>query len=89
MHSENRRADGCDTDKTFRFLDALRLILPATILGEIRSGIVKPARRTHQWLSEGELAATGISPGTLSMSVGIENTKISEEDLGQQLEACH
>jgi cystathionine beta-lyase/cystathionine gamma-synthase len=84
----------CDKDgdkarrKAFRFLDALRLILPATTLGDIYSLIVNPARTTHHWLSEEELAAIGISPGTFRMSVGIENIEDLKQDLDQALRAC-
>ena len=78
----------CGKDKAFRFLDSLRLILPATTLGDIYSLIVNPARTTHHWLSVEELAAIGISPGTFRMSVGIENVEDLKEDLDQALKAC-
>jgi cystathionine gamma-synthase/methionine-gamma-lyase len=78
----------CDKEKAFRFLDALRLILPATTLGDIYSLIVNPARTTHHWLDEEELAAIGISPGTFRMSVGVENVEDLKEDLDQALTAC-
>jgi cystathionine gamma-synthase/methionine-gamma-lyase len=78
----------CDKDKAFRFLDALNLILPATTLGDIYSLIVNPARTTHHWLEEGELAAIGISAGTFRMSVGIESIEDLKEDLDQALKAC-
>jgi cystathionine beta-lyase/cystathionine gamma-synthase len=78
----------CDKDKAFRFLDALKLILPATTLGDIYSLIVNPARTTHHWLTEEELAAIGISPGTFRMSVGIENVEDLKEDLDQALKTC-
>jgi cystathionine beta-lyase/cystathionine gamma-synthase len=78
----------CDKDKAFRFLDSLKLILPATTLGDIYSLIVNPARTTHHWLSEEELTAIGISPGTFRMSVGIENIGDLKDDLDQALKAC-
>ena len=78
----------CDKDKAFRFLDSLKLVLPATTLGDIYSLIVNPARTTHHWLSEEELATIGISPGTFRMSVGIENVEDLKEDLDQALRAC-
>jgi cystathionine beta-lyase/cystathionine gamma-synthase len=78
----------CDKAKSFRFLEALRLILPATTLGDIYSLIVNPARTTHHWLSDEELAAIGIRPGTFRMSVGIENVEDLKEDLDQALKAC-
>jgi cystathionine beta-lyase/cystathionine gamma-synthase len=78
----------CDKDKAFRFLDALGLILPATTLGDVYSIIVNPARTTHHWLSDEDLAEIGISPGTFRMSVGIENVEDLIEDLDQALKAC-
>jgi cystathionine beta-lyase/cystathionine gamma-synthase len=78
----------CDKDRAFRFLDSLRIILPATTLGDIYSLIVNPARTTHHWLSDEELAAIGISPGTFRMSVGIENIEDLKEDLDQALKTC-
>jgi cystathionine gamma-synthase/methionine-gamma-lyase len=78
----------CDKDKAFRFLDALNLILPATTLGDVYSLIVNPARTTHHWLEESELAAIGIGLGTFRMSVGIENIEDLKEDLDQALKAC-
>jgi cystathionine gamma-synthase/methionine-gamma-lyase len=78
----------CDKDKAFRFLDALRIVLPATTLGDVYSLIVNPARTTHHWLSDGELAAIGISAGTFRMSVGIEHVEDLKKDLDQALKAC-
>ena len=78
----------CGKDKAFRFLESLKLILPATTLGDIYSLVVNPARTTHHWLSEEELAVIGISPGTFRMSVGIENAEDIKEDLDQALKTC-
>ncbi len=78
----------CDQAQAFRFLDALRLVLPATTLGDIYSLIVNPARTTHHWLGEDQLAAIGISAGTFRMSVGIEHAEDIMEDLDQALRAC-
>jgi cystathionine beta-lyase/cystathionine gamma-synthase len=79
----------CDTkESVFRFLDALQVILPATSLGDVYSLIVNPARSTHNWLSEDELAAIGISSGTFRLSVGIEEPEDLQEDLDHALMAC-
>jgi cystathionine beta-lyase/cystathionine gamma-synthase len=78
----------CDSkEKVFRFLDALQVILPATSLGDVYSLIVNPARSTHNWLSEEELAAIGIGVGTFRMSVGIEEADDLKEDLDRALAA--
>ncbi len=78
----------CDKDKAFRFMDALRIALAATSLGDVYSLVVNPARTTHHWLGEERLAAIGIRPGTFRMSIGIENVEDLIEDLDQALKAC-
>jgi cystathionine gamma-synthase/methionine-gamma-lyase len=79
---------GCDTARAFRFLDALRLVLSATTLGDLYSVMVNPARTTHRWLGPDQQAALGIGPGTFRMSVGIEGVDDLLEDLDQALHAC-
>ena len=78
----------CDTAKAFRFLDALRLILSATTLGDLYSIMVNPVRTTHRWLGPDQQAALGIGPGTFRISVGIEGVEDLLEDLDQALRAC-
>lgn len=79
---------GCDSkEKVFGFLDALRVIVPATSLGDVYSLIVNPARSTHNWLAAGELAAIGIGVGTFRLSVGIEDVEDLKEDLVRALAA--
>jgi cystathionine gamma-synthase/methionine-gamma-lyase len=78
----------CDTPRAFRFLDALRLVLPATTLGDLYSIMVNPARSTHRWLPAEQQAALGILPGTFRMSVGIEGVEDIRADLDQALAAC-
>jgi cystathionine beta-lyase/cystathionine gamma-synthase len=77
----------CDKDVAFRFLDSLKIVLPATTLGDVYSLIVNPARSTHHWLSKEKLAAIGIGIGTFRMSAGVENVEDLKEDLDQALKA--
>jgi cystathionine beta-lyase/cystathionine gamma-synthase len=63
-------------------------VLPATTLGDVYSLIVNPARSTHHWLSEEELAVIGIGIGTFRMSVGLENVEDLKDDLDQALKTC-
>jgi O-acetylhomoserine/O-acetylserine sulfhydrylase-like pyridoxal-dependent enzyme len=69
-------------------MDALRIALAATSLGDVYSLVVNPARTTHHWLGEERLEAIGIRPGTVRMSVGIEDVEDIIEDLDQALKAC-
>jgi len=41
-------------------------------VGDSKSLIIHPASTTHRQLSEDELRAAGVSPGTIRLSVGIE-----------------
>ncbi len=77
----------CDQERAVRFLDALRIILPATTLGDCYSLIVNPATSTHRWLGAERLAALGILPGTFRMSVGLEHVADLQDDLDQALHA--
>jgi cystathionine gamma-synthase/methionine-gamma-lyase len=55
-----------------RFFSALRLILPATTLGDLYTLASVPALASHRELSPEERAARGISEGTVRLSIGIE-----------------
>ncbi len=77
---------GCDTvSKAYRFMDALKLVMASSSLGDVYSVIVNPARSTHHWFDEQQLAALGISIGTFRMSVGLEDVEDIKEDLDQAL----
>ena len=77
----------CDTDKAFRFLDALRLILPATTLGDIYSLVLHPATSSHRSLSAEERARIGIGDGLVRLSAGIEDADDIIADLQRALAA--
>lgn len=55
-----------------RFVDALQLFLPATSLGDIYSLVSVPAMASHRELSPEQLAASGIAPHLIRLSIGIE-----------------
>jgi cystathionine beta-lyase/cystathionine gamma-synthase len=75
-------------DKVFRFLDALKLVLTGTTLGDIYSIIVNPSQTTHSWLTEEELIGIGIGLGTFRMSVGVDDVEELKEDLDRALREC-
>jgi len=66
---------------TLRFVDALRLIVPGTSLGDVESLILYPGLSSHRTLSPDERAAAGIGEGLLRLSVGLE----SFDDLARDL----
>ena len=77
---------GADQAQVFRFMEALKLVLPATTLGDVYSLTLYPAHSSHRALSPEERAAIGISEGLVRLSVGIEDVGDIIADLDQALE---
>ena len=67
-------------------LDGLRLIQRATSLGGTVSKAVHIASTTHLQLDQASLAAAGIDPGAVRLSVGLEDAQDLMDDLTQALE---
>lgn len=55
-----------------RFVDALSLHSHVANIGDARSLVIHPASTTHSQLSEEEQAASGVRPGLVRLSVGLE-----------------
>jgi len=66
-----------------RFLDALKMILITSNLGDTRSIATHPPSTTHSKLSEEERNQIGIYPGSIRISVGLEDIVDILEDIGQ------
>jgi O-succinylhomoserine sulfhydrylase len=62
-------------DRAKRFLDALKMILISSNLGDSRTIGTHPASTTHSKLTVEERAKIGIYPGTIRLSVGLENAE--------------
>lgn len=73
-----------DTVALQRFVDGLRLFLPATTLGDIYSLVSVPAIASHRELGPERRAERGISEMLVRLSIGIE----AVEDLIADLEAA-
>ncbi len=73
---------------SFRFLDALRLIVISNNLGDARSMVTHPATTTHMRIGAGERARLGIGDGVVRLSVGLEDMRDLTADLGRALEAA-
>ena len=78
---------GAGKPEVFRFLEALRLVLPATTLGDVYSLVLYPAISSHRSLTPEQRAAVGISDGLVRLSVGIEDVEDIIADLDQALAA--
>lgn len=74
-------------DRTTRFQDALRLVMPAASLGGTHTLIVHAASVTHTQLSANELVAAGIDEGFCRLSVGLEDVDDLIADLVQALDS--
>ncbi len=70
-----------------RFIGALTLWSHLANVGDVRSLVIHPASTTHRQLSDDELAGAGIGPGTIRLSVGLEDLDDLLWDLGNALAA--
>jgi len=68
-----------------RFCDRVRVFLLAASLGGVESLVVLPLYTSHYKMSMKELAAAGVSPGTVRVSVGLEDPADLIADLKQAL----
>ncbi|MGB2670450.1 MAG: aminotransferase class I/II-fold pyridoxal phosphate-dependent enzyme [Candidatus Acidiferrum sp.] len=68
-----------------RFCDRVRLFLLAASLGGVESLVILPIYTSHYNMSGEELRRAGVSPGTVRVSVGIEDAEDLIADLKQAL----
>jgi cystathionine beta-lyase/cystathionine gamma-synthase len=68
-----------------KFCDRVRLFLLAASLGGVESLVVLPIYSSHYRMSEKELALAGVTPGTVRVSVGLEDSQDLIADLMQAL----
>ena len=69
-----------------RFFDGLELCLRASSLGGVDTVLLHPASTSHRQFDTEQLAAAGISPGLLRVSVGCEDADDIVADFEQALE---
>lgn len=65
-----------------RFIEALRVFSHLANVGDAKSLVIHPATTTHYRMSDDDLKKAGIGPGTVRLSIGLEDP----EDLIQDLE---
>jgi len=70
-----------------KFIEALNLFSHLANVGDVRSLVIHPASTTHQQLTEEELAACGVRPEMIRLSVGLENVEDLIWDLDQAFHA--
>ena len=78
---------GAGRKEVFRFMEALRLCLPATTLGDVYSLVLYPAMSSHRAVPAEERARIGIGDGLVRLSVGIEEAGDIIDDIRQALGA--
>ncbi len=69
-----------------RFINALELLYHVANIGDARSLAIHPASTTHSQLSEKDQVASGVTPGYVRLSIGLEHPDDILADITQALE---
>jgi len=67
------------------FIDHLKLLYHVANIGDSRSLAIHPGSTTHSQLNAEELLASGVTPGYVRLSIGIEHIDDILEDIDQAL----
>ncbi len=70
------------------FIEALKLFSHLANVGDCRSLVIHPASTTHFRMSDEALAGAGIGPGTIRLSIGLEDADDLIDDLKRALKAA-
>jgi O-acetylhomoserine (thiol)-lyase len=70
------------------FIEALKLFSHLANVGDCRSLVIHPASTTHFRMDDAALAAAGIGPGTIRLSIGLEDADDLIDDLKRALKAA-
>ena len=89
--------DGCSAILAFelhggreagrKFIEALTLFSHLANIGDAKSLVIHPATTTHFRMDDAALAAAGIGPGTVRLSIGLEHPDDLIDDLSRALYA--
>ncbi len=69
-----------------RFLNRVRVAVHATSLGSVETLVSHPASSSHRQLADEDLAAAGLSPGMIRVSIGLEDV---EDLIADLVDAAH
>ncbi|HYT49407.1 MAG TPA: PLP-dependent aspartate aminotransferase family protein [Pyrinomonadaceae bacterium] len=72
-------------EAAFRFMNALKLCVRSTSLGDVFTSVLHPATASHRDLAPARRKELGISDGLVRISVGIENVSDIIADIEQAL----
>ena len=70
------------------FIEALQIFSHLANVGDCRSLVIHPASTTHFRMNDDALAAAGIGPGTIRLSIGLEDPVDLIDDLKRALKAA-
>ena len=73
-------------EAAMKFLDSLRLAAIVVHVADARTSALHPASTTHRQLTDEQLAASGVKPEMVRMSIGIENVYDIIADIAQALD---
>ena len=76
---------GADRARIFEMMNALKMIVPATSLGDVHTMMLYPAMSSHRDLSPKHRARLGLGDNLVRLSVGIEAPEDIIADLDQAL----
>jgi O-acetylhomoserine (thiol)-lyase len=71
-----------------KFIESLRVFSHLANVGDAKSLVIHPASTTHYRMSDADLAKSGITAGTVRLSVGLEASGDLIEDLERALKAA-
>ncbi len=70
------------------FIEALKVFSHLANVGDAKSLVIHPASTTHFRMTDEALAAAGIGPGTIRLSIGLEDPADLIDDLKKALKAA-
>jgi O-acetylhomoserine (thiol)-lyase len=74
-------------DTADKFVNNLKLISHLANIGDAKTLIIHPASTTHEQLSEEEQRSSGVEPGLLRVSVGLEHIDDIKNDILQSVKS--
>ena len=79
---------GATSENAFRYLEAIKLVKPATTLGDVSTVTLHPATSSQRGFAPEEREAWGIKDNLIRLSVGIEDASDIIADLDQAITAA-
>ncbi|HEX2651737.1 MAG TPA: O-acetylhomoserine aminocarboxypropyltransferase [Burkholderiales bacterium] len=70
-----------------RFIESLRVFSHLANVGDAKSLVIHPASTTHYRMTDEDLKKAGIGPGTIRLSIGLEDPQDLIDDLDRSLKA--